>query len=88
MDKERFLDVNGFNSEYYIPLEKRLIKYRKWDRSSASANTPVIPVTERLQARSEEWRSDIHHKQVIAAICAGGFTALAVAASVFLTYGL
>jgi hypothetical protein len=88
VDKERFLDVNGFNSEYYIPLEKRLIKYRKWDRSSASSNASVIPVTERVQARSEQWRAETHRKQVIAAIGAGGLTALAVAASVFLTYGL
>ena len=88
MDKERFLDVNGFNSEYYIPLEKRLIKYKKWDSSSASANAPVIPVTERVQVRSEQWRAETHRKQVIAALGAGVLTALVVAASVFLTYGL
>ena len=87
MDKERFLDVNGFNSEYDIPLEKRLNKYRKRDRSDAIGG-PVVPVTQRLQAQSDAWRNEVHDKQVICAIAAAVVVAIVIAASCYLTFWL
>ena len=86
MNKERFLDVNGFNSEYDIPLEKRLNKYRKRDEKSGPRTSPSISVTDKLRTQSEAWRSDVRRKQIIAAIAAAVIFALVVALSCYLTF--
>lgn len=84
MDKERFLDVNGFSTEYDIPLEKRLNKYRKpRTRDSSRAS---ISVTEKLQERSESWRTELRHKQVVTAIVAAAVFVLVVAFAVYRAY--
>lgn len=88
MNKERFLDVNGFNSEYDIPLEKRLNKYRKRDQTNGPRTSAVVPVVDRLAAQSDAWRAETRRKQVIAAFVAAVIFAAVVALSVYLTYGV
>lgn len=86
MDKERFLDVNGFNVEYDIPLEKRLNKYR--NGRAAGGSGVFVPETERLQARSDGWRSRVRRAQIVTALVGAIAFALVVALSVYLTYGM
>ena len=88
MDKERFLDVNGFNSEYDIPLEKRMNKYRKRYRSEGQANAPVVPVTERLQAQSDAWWKKTRHQQAVSALVAAVLVAIVILVSCYLTFWL
>lgn len=88
MDKERFLDVNGFNSEYDIPLEKRMNKYRKRYRSDAPASAPVVPVAERLQVQSDAWWEKTRHQQAVSALVAAVLVAIIVLISCYLTFGL
>ena len=83
MDKERFLDVNGFNVEYHMPLEKRLKKYGKGGQRDTSRAT--TPLTEKLAAQSQEWSADVRHKQVISAIAAGVVVVLIIAICVYVT---
>ena len=86
MNKERFLDVNGFSAEYDIPLEKRMNKYRKGRlRDSSRAS---ISMTERLQGRSESWKADVRRKQVLTAIVAAVVFVCVIALSVYLTFGM
>ena len=84
MNKERFLDVNGFNSEYDIPLEKRLIKYRKSPRRDSTRAS--VSLTERLDEKSRLWRASTRRTQVISAIVALVLVALVVALSCYLTF--
>ncbi len=86
MNKERFLDVNGFNIEYEIPLEKRLYKYQKGAPKGASQ--PVVSEIDRLDLQSKKWRGDIRRKQAIIAIAAAIIFACVIAAAVYLTYFL
>jgi len=86
VNKERFLDVNGFSSEYDIPLEKRLNKYRKG--SGRDSSRAVISETEKLGRRSALWRANVRRKQIIAAIIAAIVFAAVVALSVYLTFFL
>lgn len=86
MDKERFLDVNGFSTEYDIPLERRLNKYRKGRISDSSRGS--IPTTERLQKQSDSWRSRTRRTQIITAIVATIAVAAVIALSIYLTYGM
>jgi len=86
VNKERFLDVNGFNIEYEIPLEKRLYKYQKGAPKGASQ--PVVSEIDRLDLQSKKWRGDIRRKQVIIAIAAAIIFACVIAAAVYLTYFL
>ena len=88
MNKEQFLDVNGFNSEYDIPLEKRLNKYRKRGQVEVPRTSAAVPVVDRLAAQSEAWRAEMRRKQVITAFVAALVFVAVVAASVFLTYGM
>ena len=86
VDKERFLDVNGFSAEYDIPLEKRVSKYRKGRvRDSSRAS---ISVAERVQGRSEAWKAETRHKQVVTAIVAFIIFLCVIAASVYMTFGM
>ena len=85
MDKERFLDVNGFSIEYDIPLEKRMNKYRSEHHRDSSR--PSVNLTDCLAARSKAWQAKTRHKQVVIAIVAALIFACIVAASVYLTYG-
>ena len=84
MNKERFLDVNGFSTEYDIPLEKRLNKYRGEKIKDTSRTS--ISATEKLQTQSEHWRGNVRRKQIIAAIVGILVFAAVVAAAVYLTY--
>ena len=86
MNKERFLDVNGFNIEYEIPLEKRLYKYQKGAPKGASQ--PVVNEVDRLDMQSQKWRGDIRRKQVAIAIAAAIIFVFVIAAAVYLTYFL
>lgn len=85
MNRDRFLDVNGFNVEYDIPLEKRLNKYRKpAPRESARA---IVPETEKLNRQSLAWRSRIRRRQVVTAIVAGVAFVCIVVLAWYLTFG-
>lgn len=86
MNKERFLDVNGFSTEYDIPLEKRLNKYRNGKYKDASRIS--ITETEKLSMQSSSWWSAIRRKQIITALVAIIVFALAIAGSVYLTFFL
>lgn len=86
MDKERFLDVNGFNAEYDIPLKKRMKKYRMGRLRDSSRTT--ISLTERLEGRSEAWLKEVRRKQVLIGVIAAIVFALVVALAVYLTFGL
>lgn len=86
MDKEQLLDVNGFSAEYDVPVRKRVRKYRMAPLRDSSRT--MVSVTDRLQSRSDDWRADIHRKQVITAIVGAIVFALVVAASVYLTFGV
>ena len=86
MEKERFLDVNGFNVEYDIPLEKRLNKYR--NGRAAGGSGAFVPEAERLQARSGGWLSGVRRTQFVTALVGAFVFALVVALSVYLTYGM
>ncbi|MDO4891542.1 MAG: hypothetical protein Q3963_09255 [Coriobacteriaceae bacterium] len=86
MNKERFLDVNGFSSEYDIPLEKRLNKYRKG--SGRDSSRTVITETEKQGKRSALWRAKVRRKQIVVGIAAAIVFAAVIALSVYLTFFL
>ena len=86
MNRERFLDVNGFSTEYDIPLEKRLRKYRK--SSNRDASRLSVSETDILQRQSVSWRARTRRRQVLIALGAVVLFALVVALSVYLTFGL
>ncbi len=84
MDKERFLDVNGFSREYDIPLRKRLNKYgRPRHRDSQRSS---VTLTQRLAEQSREWDARERHKQKVTAIIAGAVFVVLVAFAVSLAY--
>ena len=84
MNKERFLDVNGFSTEYDVPLEKRLIKYRKNPRRDSSRAS--VSLAERLDEKSRLWRAATRRKQIISAIVALVVFVFVVALSCYLTF--
>lgn len=85
MNIDQFLDVNGLNVEYNMPLEKRLNKYRTHDIQDSPR--PVVSDAEIRQYRSERYAAAMHKRQVITAIAAIVFLAAAIFASYCLTYG-
>ena len=86
MNKERFLDVNGFSTEYDIPLEKRLNKYRKGQFKDATRSS--VSETDILQRRAASWRARTRRRQVVIALVAAPVFAVVVALSIYLTYWL
>ena len=86
MNRERFLDVNGFSTEYDIPLDKRLNKYRKGQFKDATRSS--VSETDILQRRSVAWRARTRRRQVIIALVAAVIFAIVIALSVYLTYGM
>jgi hypothetical protein len=84
VDKNRFLDVNGFSSEYGMPLEERLNKYQ--GRSRRRGSSASVSETERLNRQSAEWRENVRRRQATTAVVMMVFVAIAVALSCYLAY--
>lgn len=84
MDKNRLLDVNGFSSEYGMPLEKRLNKYQR--RSRRKGSRASITETERLNQQSAAWREKMRRRQATTAVTMLIFVAIVVALSCYLAY--
>lgn len=84
MDKNRLLDVNGFSSEYGMPLEKRLNKYQR--RSRKKGSRASISEAEKLKRQSAEWRDNVRRHQATTALAMAMFVAIVVALSCYLAY--
>ncbi len=84
MDKERFLDVNGFSTEYDIPLRKRLNKYGRPRQRDTTRSS--ISLAERLAEQSYEWKAREVHKQRVQAVIAAAVFVLIIAAAISLAY--
>ena len=85
MRKQRFLDVNGLNAAYDVPLEKRLNKYRKVHYKDTSR--PTISDAEIYRMRAVSWRNQTRRRQVVSAVAIALVAALAIFVAWGLTYG-
>ena len=85
MNVDQFLDVNGFNREYNMPLEKRLNKYRTHDIQDSSR--PIISDADIRAFRAARYAAAMRKRQVITSIAALVGAGAIIFASYCLTYG-